>query len=149
VNEAIASVLDGSRPPGVYRWLSSAHPATVRRTVARHGWYCHPLDGRRIASKRALLSAVAKAADFPRWFGENWDALADCLDDLSWYRDREPPAQGHLFLYDHHEVLLAADEEAWRQAVEVFGSAAAKRPAGEPPLYLLLRGAPHPDVPLL
>ena len=31
-----------------------------------------------------MLEAIAKALDFPDWFGGNWDALEDCLTDLSW-----------------------------------------------------------------
>jgi len=30
------------------------------------------------------LRAIAKALRFPDWFGNNWDALEDCLGDLSW-----------------------------------------------------------------
>lgn len=33
-------------------------------------------------AKRALLSALAVALEFPPWFGENWDALADALGDV-------------------------------------------------------------------
>ena len=36
------------------------------------------------ADKDALLRNVACALDFPDWFGQNWDALEDCLTDLSW-----------------------------------------------------------------
>lgn len=36
--------------------------------------------------KAALLGAFASALAFPAWFGGNWDALEDCLCDLSWRR---------------------------------------------------------------
>ena len=34
--------------------------------------------------KDAMLTSIAKALAFPGWFGGNWDALEDCLSDLSW-----------------------------------------------------------------
>jgi RNAse (barnase) inhibitor barstar len=34
------------------------------------------------------IEAIARALQFPDWFGGNWDALEDCLSDLSW---RKPP----------------------------------------------------------
>lgn len=36
------------------------------------------------APKDALLENIARTLDFPDWFGQNWDALEDCLTDLSW-----------------------------------------------------------------
>jgi hypothetical protein len=35
------------------------------------------------------LEAIARALEFPAWFGGNWDALEDCLGDLSWRESRE------------------------------------------------------------
>ena len=39
-------------------------------------------------SKEAALGRIASALSFPDWFGGNWDALEDCLSDLSWLGDR-------------------------------------------------------------
>ena len=36
------------------------------------------------ADKTQLLKNMASALGFPDWFGHNWDALEDCLTDLSW-----------------------------------------------------------------
>lgn len=47
------------------------------------------------ADKEALLRNIATALGFPAWFGGNWDALEDCLSDLSW-RD----AAGHVLVFD-------------------------------------------------
>lgn len=32
-------------------------------------------------NKETLLTSIAKAGDFPSYFGHNWDALWDCLID--------------------------------------------------------------------
>jgi hypothetical protein len=47
------------------------------------------------ADKDTLLRKIAAALDFPTWFGGNWDALEDCLSDLSWRK-----AGGHVLLFE-------------------------------------------------
>jgi hypothetical protein len=43
---------------------------------------------------------LAQALGFPGWFGGNWDALEDCLGDLSWR-----PGEGHVLLLRGHGEL--------------------------------------------
>ena len=47
-----------------------------------------PSEGVQIDLGDRPIEAIAKALGFPGWFGGNWDALEDCLGDLSW---RAPP----------------------------------------------------------
>jgi hypothetical protein len=77
---------DASRS-GVYR--TSAAAAVI--DAARDGG----LDLARIDARDKVLERVATALDFPAWFGGNWDALEDCLGDLSWRG-----ARGHVLLFD-------------------------------------------------
>ncbi len=44
------------------------------------------LRGAKATTKASLLDEMAAALQFPPTFGENWDALADCLTDLAWLR---------------------------------------------------------------
>ena len=41
----------------------------------------------RLARKQDLLRALASGLKFPGYFGYNWDALEECLNDLSWLGD--------------------------------------------------------------
>lgn len=34
--------------------------------------------------QQPVFEALARALAFPDWFGRNWDAVEDCLTDLSW-----------------------------------------------------------------
>jgi RNAse (barnase) inhibitor barstar len=57
-----------------------------------------------ITDKAALLRKIAAELGFPDWFGENWDALEDCLTDLSW---RE--AEGHVLVFEGFQFLPEGD----------------------------------------
>ena len=50
------------------------------------------------------LRAFAQALHFPAWFGGNWDALEDCLGDLSWR-----PGEGHVLVLRNWQALSADD----------------------------------------
>ena len=91
---------DASRS-GVYR--------TTRADVVEDAVRGTRFNYARIALKGArtkdeLLAAIAHALGFPEWFGGNWDALEDCLTDLSW---RE--ADGHVFVFEAFQDVVPDD----------------------------------------
>jgi Barstar (barnase inhibitor) len=59
---------------------------------------------RDVKDKAALLDRIAQTLAFPSWFGGNWDALEDCLTDLSWCE-----APGHVFAFEGFQFLPAGD----------------------------------------
>ncbi|HEX9397400.1 MAG TPA: barstar family protein [Burkholderiales bacterium] len=70
-----------------------------------------------LLQKTTAIQSIAAALDFPDWFGGNWDALEDCLSDLSWRA-----GDGHVLLLeqapagDEHGILLdvlGACAESW------------------------------------
>ena len=69
------------------------------------------------ADKDALMERIARALEFPSWFGGNWDALEDCLTDLSWSK-----ADGHVLLLEG-AAELPADERGI--LVDILAAAAA------------------------
>src|SRR5262245_17994548 len=42
------------------------------------------IRGQKAETTAALFDEFAAALQFPAHFGENWDALSDCLTDLEW-----------------------------------------------------------------
>ena len=57
-----------------------------------------------VADKLALLRRIAARLAFPAWFGENWDALEDCLADLSWRA-----GDGNVLVVEGFQSLPAED----------------------------------------
>ena len=78
------------------------------------------IDLEGVTDKAGFLAAVAAALHFPAHFGHNWDALADCLTDLSWL----PRAPGYAIAFDHADAFAAAAPEAFATALSIFQEAA-------------------------
>ncbi len=47
-----------------------------------HGYRAYEFDCAAWTSKDDLFSAFGTALDFPEWWGRNFDALNDCMDDI-------------------------------------------------------------------
>jgi hypothetical protein len=109
--------------------------AEVRGAAVGAGLDFAGIAGARVASKRALLSAAARALDFPPGLGRNWDALEDALRDLSWRTGR-----GTVIAWSPVEPLARADPESFQVALDVLGEAAAWWKGRDRPLLVLLGG---------
>jgi len=59
----------------------------------------------RLFRKDDLLRALASGLKFPGYFGYNWDALEECLNDLSWL------GEGTSVVLLHKHVPLRDDEQ--------------------------------------
>lgn len=80
-----------------------------------------PVDLRGCESGGTALAQIAEALRFPDWFGGNWDALADCVNDLSWW-----PSEGYVLVLEHASDWRAHDRESFDTALEIFGEASVR-----------------------
>ncbi len=96
------------------------------------------LDGAQ--DKAALLERVARALDFPSWFGGNWDALEDCLSDLSW-----APADGHVLLFEGRPAAPADDLAVLS---DILGSVAGSWAERDRPFFAVFVGGAEALPPL-
>lgn len=71
--------LSDAKRSGVYR---ASQPASIIEVAKGSA-----LDVVQIDLRDGVFESMARALDFPDWFGRNWDALEDCLGDLTWRRD--------------------------------------------------------------
>jgi len=69
--------------------------------------------------KAGLLERIAAALGFPAWFGDNWDALYDCLTDLSWRQ-----GQGWVLILENAHDLRQAAPETLDTALAITADAA-------------------------
>lgn len=79
------------------------------------------------------LERIGAALKFPSWFGRNWDALADCLADMSWW-----PAAGYLVLLEHPDALREAEPESFDTLLEIIEEASQAWAEEQKPFWALL-----------
>jgi len=97
------------------------------------------LDGRVLTDKAALLAALGWALEFPDYYGANWDALEECLADMSW-------RQGPIALHIGHADALAP--ELLHILMDVFSEAAGAWSEEGRGCCLFLSGLKDNDLPL-
>ncbi|MCL4249041.1 MAG: barstar family protein [Anaerolineae bacterium] len=141
---SIRALLEQGRDSGVY-YLEAMPTDDMGDLSSQTDFYVAYLDGRTISSKQEFFDQIKQALQFP-YFGNNWDALRDCLGDLSWL-----PAIRRIVVFDNFQNLANNDKAAFTTAVDIMQEATAfwrTYQKNTPPLYILLRGenALLPDI---
>lgn len=100
------------------------------------------LPGRQLTAKRAMLETVAQALSFPDYFGFNWDALEECLQDLSWLEG------GVALLIDDAAMPESVAPKDWGVLLDILADTARHWQAEGRPFAVFLKGG-HAAYPLL
>ncbi len=127
----LAKILGQPAANGLYRLAEGmALPAAIK------------VAGRQLTGKAALLKTFAEAFAFPDWFGHNWDALADCLTDLSWHEGAV------ALLIDDAAVPETAAPDDWGVLLAILADAAHYWRTEGRPFAVFLQGghAAYPRV---
>lgn len=96
----VDQIFDGQVVSGVHLLTDPIATQDLVERAAAQGWAALVADAS--GGKAALLSGLAATGRFPAWFGRNWDALSDCLVDLSWC-----PADGYVVLVEGWPAFVA------------------------------------------
>lgn len=129
----LAGLLSGRTAPGIYQWHAAFEVVDVAHTVELAGWKFAQLDGWVVESKSEFLAAIGTLLEFPDYYGQNFDALADCLSDVV-----AGDSEGWILLWDGWGPLARADERAFSVALSVLGGRVNAERGG--PFAVLLRG---------
>ncbi len=94
------------------------------------------LHGNRCRTKQGLMAEMSAALQFPLYFQPNWDAVLDCLSDMSWVEYPE------LVLVVARADQLLADEPQQQMTtfLEVIALHLGDRPPGGTMISILLAG---------
>ncbi|MHC1710581.1 MAG: barstar family protein [Solidesulfovibrio sp.] len=69
------------------------------------------MRGSRMRSWESFVNEIAAALQFPWYFGENWPALDECINDLSWLH-----ADAYVLVVTNSEFVLSNENEDIRHA---------------------------------
>lgn len=112
-----AALLNDAGQAGVYRLPAQDEEEIVAAARdCRFAIFRISLAG--VGGKEALLAALARSLAFPDWFGHNWDALEDCLTDMSWR-----PADGYLVVLADAHPFHAARRRDFDMTCRIFDAA--------------------------
>ena len=114
---------------GVYRLgcrLDELYAAVVGADCA-----LFEVDVAEIEDKEKFIAVIAQAVRVPDWFGNNWDALADTLSDLSWL-----PACGYVLLLRNDNDTLRMAAEDHNIAMEIFADTIAFWKSHDKPFWI-------------
>ncbi len=73
--------------------------------------------GMKMSTEERIFDEFSAAFQFPYYFGENWDAFNECINDLSWL-----PARRYLTVVTNADELLRSTDQA-RVLCEILNDA--------------------------
>lgn len=136
--EALESLLEENRG-GVFFVAGNPDPKAVQKAAKAAGYASFHIDGKNIQRKEQLLNNAATAMRFPKGFGNNWDALEECLVDLEWV-----DGDGFVVYYDHIDGLLSTHPDQFETLVEILRDAVESWKEDGEPMVALLSGSKAP-----
>ena len=102
---------------GVHDWTGAPEPLKTAAAAAKLKFCSLDLHG--IDNKTALLETLGKSLKLPEHFGNNWDALADCLEDSDWLG-----AHGIAIVLRHAAAYRKAHAADWETLSDILSEAA-------------------------
>lgn len=87
---------------------------TANQHSSQFAWI---IRGQRCETKRTLLREWGSALQFPSYFGENWDAFEDCVNDLDWL-----PGKSRAIIITNTDRVLRGSRKEWQTFVAILRS---------------------------
>lgn len=125
----------------------AADPRALASAAASAGLMVIYADIGHAHDKEEFLVQLSKTMRFPEWFGGNWDALADCLKDLSWLQ-----AKGWVVILERSKHFCGGHGHEFKEAMQVMAEAAEYWRGEGKPFWTLIGGpdgwkSGWPDMP--
>ncbi len=131
--DPLGALLADSGQAGVYQLNREAWE--IAAAAGASDLVCLRIDIGHAHDKADFLAHISRAMGFPQWFGGNWDALADCLKDLSWL-----PGRGWVVVLEKSKHFGAGHRHEFEQAMELMAEIAEYWRPQDKPFWTLIGG---------
>ncbi len=99
---------------GVF-FVTSSDLEAIELAALQNDAHFSAIDLLHCHSKKQLLEMLSNSLSFPPSFGNNWDALADYLSDLSWLA-----SDAFVICFDNADRYRDANEEDFKTLIEIL-----------------------------
>jgi RNAse (barnase) inhibitor barstar len=128
-----ATIFGSHSYSGVYSVAEDIKASDIKKATAACKLDFFRIDLKGVTGKAAFLKKVARALDFPKYFGMNWDALGDCLSDMSWR-----PASGYVLFFASFQSFAESAPADIKIVRDIFDSSARYWKQKSVPFYIIL-----------
>jgi len=108
-------------PPNVVQSIRAFRVTDLQAEANRLGQHFLYAYCAEATTKQQVLANIAQAFHFPKHFGKNFDALADCLTDLA---HKSGPQPGFIVVIEQLPNTPKFDKEARETLLDVFRDSA-------------------------
>lgn len=105
----------------------------IEKLAVSHGYSFFKVDLSGILTKQEFLRSMAKALQFPSYFGMNWDAFEECLTDFEWCT-----AMGYVIIVHGVQAFAKKTPDDFKTARSIFKSAVKYWKQQEKPFFVIL-----------
>lgn len=125
----LEELLTQAENAGVFFVTGSDLEAIELAAQHNNAYYC-AIDLYNCKNKTQIFTILAAALQFPPSFGNNWDALADYLSDLSWLA-----SDAFVICFANSHYYRDSQEEDFKTLIEILEEASANWSEQESPFW--------------
>jgi RNAse (barnase) inhibitor barstar len=79
------------------------------------GYYVAIMDGAECKTKKGFINNIAKSFNFPSYYGQNLDALWECINDLEWIAELN-----YALVITNSKFFMSADVDNKQYIIEML-----------------------------
>jgi RNAse (barnase) inhibitor barstar len=131
--EELVSLFGSYLNSGIHHAAPGIDAVVLEEAAAAHGLDFIHIKLSEASDKACVLRTISEALGCPDYFGMNWDALYDCLTDMSWR-----PSPGYVLHFAGLKLQYRDSQSTGETLMRVLDAAAGYWRGKEVTFYIML-----------